>query len=88
MIGFQYVKKEGGIGKKSVGKSLKPAFGCMWGCTMDKTEIFSQTISSNGFHIKWIIDTHCSWKIKILGAMLELRAKQHCRFCQFGPILR
>ena len=27
-------------------------------------------------------------KIKILGALLELPAKQHCRFGQFGPILR
>ena len=26
--------------------------------------------------------------IKILGAVLELPAKQHCRFGQFGPILR
>jgi hypothetical protein len=27
-------------------------------------------------------------KIKILGAVLELPAKQHFRFGQFGPILR
>jgi hypothetical protein len=27
-------------------------------------------------------------KIKILGAVLELTAKQHCRFGQFVPILR
>ena len=27
-------------------------------------------------------------KIKILRAVLELSAKQHCRFAQFGPILR
>ena len=27
-------------------------------------------------------------KIKILGALLELPAKQHCRFGQFGPVLR
>ena len=27
-------------------------------------------------------------KIKILGAILELPAKQHCQFSQFGPILR
>ena len=27
-------------------------------------------------------------KIKILGALLELSAKQHCQFGQFGPILR
>ena len=27
-------------------------------------------------------------KIKILGAVLELPTKQHCRFGQFGPILR
>ena len=26
-------------------------------------------------------------KIKILGAVLELPAKQHCRFDQFGPIV-
>jgi hypothetical protein len=25
-------------------------------------------------------------KIKILGAVLELPAKQHCQFSQFGPI--
>ena len=25
-------------------------------------------------------------KIKILGAVLELSAKQHCQFSQFGPI--
>jgi hypothetical protein len=27
-------------------------------------------------------------KIKILRAVLELPAKQHCRFCQYGPVLR
>ena len=27
-------------------------------------------------------------KIKILGALLELPAKQNCQFCQLGPILR
>ena len=27
-------------------------------------------------------------KIKILGALLELPAKQHCRFGQLGPVLR
>jgi hypothetical protein len=27
-------------------------------------------------------------KMKILGAILELPAKQHCQFGQFGPILR
>ena len=27
-------------------------------------------------------------KIKILGALLELSAKQHCQFGQFGPVLR
>jgi hypothetical protein len=27
-------------------------------------------------------------KIKILGALLELLAKQHCQFGQFGPVLR
>jgi hypothetical protein len=27
-------------------------------------------------------------KIEILGAVLELPTKQHCRFGQFGPILR
>ena len=27
-------------------------------------------------------------KMKILGALLELPAKQHCRFGQFGPVLR
>ena len=26
-------------------------------------------------------------KIKILGAVLELSAKQHCQFSPFGPIL-
>jgi hypothetical protein len=26
-------------------------------------------------------------KIKILGAVLELPAKKHCQFGQFGPIL-
>ena len=25
--------------------------------------------------------------MKILGALLELPAKQHCRFGQFGPII-
>ena len=27
-------------------------------------------------------------KIKILGAVLELPAKQHCQFIQFGPFLQ
>ena len=27
-------------------------------------------------------------KINILGAILELPAKKHCQFGQFGPILR
>jgi hypothetical protein len=27
-------------------------------------------------------------KIKILGAVLELPAKQHCQYGQFGPVLR
>jgi hypothetical protein len=27
-------------------------------------------------------------KIKRLGAVLKLSGKQHCRFDQFGPILR
>jgi hypothetical protein len=27
-------------------------------------------------------------KIKILGAILELPAKQHCQIGQFGPTLR
>jgi hypothetical protein len=27
-------------------------------------------------------------KIKILGAVLELPAKQHCQFSSFGPFLR
>ena len=26
--------------------------------------------------------------MKILGALLELPSKQHCRFGQFGPVLR
>ena len=39
----------------------------------------------NDFHIKWIISTHWIKKMKILGAVLELPAKQHCRFGQFGP---
>ena len=26
-------------------------------------------------------------KMKILGAVLELPAKHHCRFGQFGPVL-
>ena len=39
----------------------------------------------NGFHIKCIIGIHCNWKIQILGALLELSAKQHCQFGQFGP---
>ena len=38
----------------------------------------------NGFHIKWIIGTHWIKKMKILGAVLELPAKQHCWFGQFG----
>ena len=27
-------------------------------------------------------------KIKFLGAVLELRAKQHCQLSQFGPIFK
>ena len=46
-------------------------------------------ISSNGFHIKWIIGTHSNWKkSKFWEALLELPAKRHSQFGQFGPILR
>ena len=31
---------------------------------------------------------HDNWKIKILGAVSELPAKQRCQFGQFGPIFR
>ena len=40
---------------------------------------------SNGFQLKWRFGTHGNWKNKILGAVLELPAKQHCQFCPFGP---
>ena len=40
----------------------------------------------NGFHIKWMISTHCNWKNQILGAVLELPAKQHCRFGQWAGL--
>ena len=32
--------------------------------------------------------THGNWKIKILGAVLELLANQCCQFSLFGPFLR
>ena len=41
----------------------------------------------NGNKLKWIIGTHGNWKkLKILEAVLELPAKQHCQFSPFGPI--
>ena len=42
-------------------------------------------IGSNGFHIN---EFSAIEKIEILGAVLELPAKQHCQFGPFGPILR
>ena len=42
-------------------------------------------IGSNGFHIKWMLGTQTIEKIKILGAILELPAKQGC---QFGPFTK
>ena len=35
--------------------------------------------SGNEFHIKWVIGIHGNWKNQILGAVLELPAKQHCQ---------
>ena len=38
----------------------------------------------NGIKLKWIIGTHGNWKkIKILGAVLELPARQHCQSSPF-----
>ena len=42
-------------------------------------------VCSIGFHLKWIFGTQGNWKDNILGAVLELPAKQHY---QFGPFTK
>ena len=37
----------------------------------------------NVFHLKWIIRPMAIEKMKILGVVLELPARQHCQFSQF-----
>ena len=42
------------------------------------------SLGLNGNKLKWIIGIHGNWKkIKILGAVLELPAKQHCQSSPF-----
>ena len=45
-----------------------------------------ERIGLNGNKLKRIIGPMAVEKIKILGAVLELPAKQHCQFSPFGPI--
>ena len=44
---------------------------------------FLGRLDSNEFQLKRRIDTHYNWKNQILGAVLELPAKQHCQFSPF-----
>ena len=59
---------------------------------MPIVEILSGKIRTHGS--QWFSHKMNDWhplqlkKLKILGAVLELPAKQQCRFGQFGPNLR
>ena len=53
-----------------------------------KKNIMANKLGGSGLNrneLKWIIGTHGNWKkINILGAVLELPAKQHCPFSPFA----
>ena len=59
----------------------------MINCTLLTAEIIKwqkcARMGLNGFHIRLIFGTLCNKKNQILGAVLELPAKQHCQSSPF-----